>query len=144
MFKLKDRMNNIINFSLDFISKRLKLNIRHLITYYLSKFYSNKVNKKLIVFGSNNGKTFAGNSRILFLYLTQNSSYNCIWLTSSKKVIKELKDKNYNVVNSRKLFKTIKILKIAQYIFITHSYSDISMISFSPETTFIFEKSHTT
>ena len=137
MSRLALKFNKLLNFSFDIISKKLRLNIRHLIAYTLSKLYSNRVNEKLLVFGSTNGNAFSGNSKYLFLYLNQNSNYHCIWITSSEKILKDLGNKNYNVISSRDIFKTIKTLKMAKYIFITHGFADILMVDFSPKTQLI-------
>ncbi len=119
---------------LDFISKKIGMNIRHLFTWSLSKLYPNRVDENLIVFGSTNGKAFSGNSKDLFLYLTKNTKYKCVWFTSSEEILKDLKEKKYHVLSNRKLFKPVKILKKAKYIFITHGFGDISLVDFSPDT----------
>lgn len=137
MFKLRIKINKFSNYLLDFVSKKIGLNLRHIFSYVLSKLYSTKVNEKLLVFGSTNGQAFSGNSKYLFLYLNQNSNYQCVWITSSRKVFENLRNKNYNVASNRNLFKTIKILKAANYIFITHGFGDILMIDFSPKTQLI-------
>lgn len=105
--------------------------------YFLSKLCSNNINENLLVFGSNNGKAFSGNSKYLFLYLNQNSNYQCIWITGNQKVLKDLKKNNYQVISTKSLFKTIKILKAAKCVFITHGFGDILMIDFSPKTDLI-------
>ncbi|MFX1408972.1 MAG: CDP-glycerol glycerophosphotransferase family protein [Promethearchaeota archaeon] len=137
MIRLRRKINKLVNFILDDISKKIGFNIRHLIAYIISKLYSNKIDENLLIFGSTSGKAFLGNSKYLFLYLNQNSKYNCIWITSSTKVLKHLRDKNYNVILNRDLFKTIKALKAAKYIFVTHGFGDILMIDFSPKTKLI-------
>jgi CDP-glycerol glycerophosphotransferase len=137
MIRFTKKIKKVPSFLIDIISKKLGLNIRHLFAYILSKLYSNRVNENLLVFGSTNGNAFSGNSKYLFLFLTQNSKYQCIWITSSNKVLKELENKNYNVISSRDIFKTIKTLKMAKYIFITHGFADILMIDFSPKTQLI-------
>ncbi|MFW9942041.1 MAG: CDP-glycerol glycerophosphotransferase family protein [Candidatus Thorarchaeota archaeon] len=131
------KISKLLNFSFDFISKKLGLNIRHLFTYFLSKLYSNRVDEKLLVFGSTNGKAFSGNSKYLFLYLKQNSNYKCVWITDSQEVVRDFQDRNYDVISTRELFKAIKILKAAKYIFITHGFGDFLMIDFSPKTQLI-------
>lgn len=130
MIKLTKTFNRV----LVFISNRIGMNIRHLFSWSLSKFYSNKVDENLIVFGSTNGDAFSGNSRDLFLYLAENSSYHCVWFTSSAKILKDLREKNYNVILKNKLFRSVKILKSAKYIFITHGFGDILLVDFSPDT----------
>ncbi len=133
MLKLTLTFNRL----LDFISDKIGMNIRHLFSFGLSKLYSNKVDENLLVFGSTNGNAFSGNSRDLFLYLTKNTNYKCVWFTSSEKIFKDLKEKNYHVVSNKKLFKPVKILKSAKYIFITHGFGDILLIDFSPKTELI-------
>ena len=125
------------NYLLDFISKKIGMNIRHLFSWALSKLYPNKVYQNLIVFGSTNGNAFSGNSRDLFLYLTENSNFHCVWFTSSETIHKDLKKRNYHVVSNKKLFEPVKVLKAAKYIFITHGFGDILLIDFSPETELI-------
>ena len=125
MARFTIKISKVLSFSIDFISKKIGMNIRHLFAYILSKLYSNRVNENLLVFGSTNGNAFSGNSKYLFLYLNQNSNYHCIWITSSEKILKDLGNKNYNVISSRDIFKTIKTLKMAKYIFITHGFADI-------------------
>ncbi|MFX1311089.1 MAG: CDP-glycerol glycerophosphotransferase family protein [Promethearchaeota archaeon] len=137
MTRLKKVINKFFNYSIDFINNKTRLNIRHIIAYFLSKLCSNKVNENLIVFGSNNGKAFSGNSKYLFLYLNQNSNYQCIWFTTSRKVLNDLRNKNYHVISVKNLIKAIKTLKAAKYIFITHGLGDILMIDFSPQTQLI-------
>ena len=127
----------IFNRFLDFISKKIGMNIRHLFSFSLSKLYSNKVNENILVFGSTNGNSFSGNSRELFLYLNKYSKYHCVWFTSSEKIYKDLKKKGYHVVSNRKLFKPVKILKAAKYIFITHGFGDILLVDFSPDTVLV-------
>jgi len=127
----------IINKVMEFFSKKTDMNILHLFSYLISKLYSKKVDDRLLIFGSTNGKSFAGNSKELFLFLSKNSNYHCVWITSSEEIFKELKSKNYNVVLSKKLFITIKILKAANNIFITNGFGDILMIDFSPDTKLI-------
>ena len=78
MLKLSKTLNRL----LDFLSKRIRMNIRHFISLIISKCYSNKVKENLIAFGSTNGNAFAGNTRDLFLYLNKNSNYHCVWFTS--------------------------------------------------------------
>ncbi|MFX1408971.1 MAG: CDP-glycerol glycerophosphotransferase family protein, partial [Promethearchaeota archaeon] len=137
MTRLRRKIKKVQNFLLDFISNKIGFNIRHLIAYFISKLYSNKIDDNLLVFGSTNGKAFSGNSKYLFLHLTQHSSYHCIWVTSSKEVLENLRNRRFNVVSNRNFFKTIKILKAAKFIFITHGFSDILMVDLSPKTQLI-------
>lgn len=135
-------MSNIKNFFTNLsekISKKAGANFRHLFSFPLSKLYSKKINEKLLVFGSTNGNAYAGNSKVVFEYLCEHSDYYCVWITASDKVYDELKKKNYNVVlSTRDIFRTIKILKSAKIIFISHGFGDITLIDFSPDTKIIY------
>ncbi|MFX0141129.1 MAG: hypothetical protein ACFFDN_46250, partial [Candidatus Hodarchaeota archaeon] len=89
------------------------MNIRHLFSLIISKLYSNKIDDNLIAFGSTNGNAFTGNSKELFLYLSKNSKYHCVWFTSSEKILNDLRKKGYHAESNRKIVKPVKILKAA-------------------------------
>ena len=131
------RLTNIFNSFLEFISKKIGMNLKHLFSYAISRLYSDNVSENLLVFGSTNGQAFAGNSKVLFQYLTKHSNYHCVWITASEKVFNDLKRQNYQVVLNKNLIETIRILKAAKYIFITHGFGDIFFIDFSPKTKLI-------
>ena len=131
------RFNKIFNSSLEFISKKVGMNIKHIISYPLSKLFSNKVYKNLLVFGSTNGQAFAGNPKIVFEYLCEHSNYQCVWITGSETIFRDLKKRHYNVVLNKDIIKTIKTLKAAKYIFISHGFGDIFYIDFSPSSRLI-------
>jgi len=137
LFRIRKKINKFSNYLLDFVSEKIGFNLRHIFTYVLSKLYSTKVNERLLIFGSTSGQAFSGNSKYLFLYLNQNSNYKCVWVTSSEKVLKDLKSKNYFVVSNYDIFKTIKILRAARFIFITHGFGDILFIDLSSRTQLI-------
>jgi len=131
------KITNVYNRILDLLSKRIAMNIRHLFSLIISKFYSDKVQENLIVFGSTNGNAFTGNSKELFLYLSKNSNYQCVWFTSSEKILNDLRRKGYHAEWNRKIVKPVKILKAAKYIFITHGFGDVLLVDFSPDTTVV-------
>lgn len=130
-------ITKIFNRSLDIITKRVRVNIKHIVSYTLSKFFSSKVNNNLLVFGSTNGQAYTGNSKVIFEYLCNHSKYYCVWITGSEEVYRDLKKKQYRVVLNKNIIKTIKILKAAKYIFISHGFGDISYIDFSPDSKLI-------
>ncbi|MFX1393998.1 MAG: CDP-glycerol glycerophosphotransferase family protein [Promethearchaeota archaeon] len=131
------KITKIFNRVLDLFSKKLGMNIRHLFSLIISKFYDNKVNENLIAFGSTNGNAFTGNSKELFLYLNKNSNYHCVWFTSSDSILNDLRKKGYHAESNRKIIKPVKILKAAKYIFITHGFGDVLLVDFSPDTTVV-------
>jgi len=128
------KTTKLFNRVLDLLSKRLGMNIRHLFSLIISKFYNNKVDDNLIAFGSTNGNSFSGNSKELFLYLNKNSNYHCVWFTSSDKILNDLRKKGYHAESNRKIVRPVKILKAAKYIFITHGFGDVLLVDFSPDT----------
>ncbi|MHA1273753.1 MAG: CDP-glycerol glycerophosphotransferase family protein [Promethearchaeota archaeon] len=135
----KTKINLFLDKIVEVISQKLKMNIKHPITFILSKLFdNNSIIENLLVFGSTNGNAYAGNSKALFEYLNEKTRYKCVWITKSDKIMKMLNNKNYNVISQKDWFKTIKTLKSAKYIFITHGFGDILMIDFSPKTKLIF------
>ncbi|MHA1147609.1 MAG: CDP-glycerol glycerophosphotransferase family protein [Promethearchaeota archaeon] len=135
---IKQHIDDLIYRILDIVSKKIRFNLFHTISYILSKFYPNNVIDNLLVFGSTNGNAFSGNTKTLFEYMHKNPKYKCIWITRSDEIKKNLEKYNYNVVSSKNIFKTLRVLKSAHYIFITHGYGDILLIDFSPNSKLIF------
>ena len=131
------KTTKIYNRILDLLSKRIQMNVRHLFSLIISKLYSNRVDENLIVFGSTNGNSFSGNSKELFLYLSKNSKYHCVWFASSEKILNNLRKKGYHAESNRKIVRPVKILKAAKYIFITHGFGDVLLVDFSPDTTVV-------
>ncbi|MFX0186739.1 MAG: CDP-glycerol glycerophosphotransferase family protein [Candidatus Hodarchaeota archaeon] len=131
------RFNRTFNNVLEFVSKKVGMNIKHILSYPLSKLFSKKVYDSLLVFGSTNGQAFAGNPKVVFQYLCEHSNYKCVWITGSENVYRDLKRRNYNVVLNKNIIKTIKTLKAAKYIFISHGFGDIFYIDFSPKSRLI-------
>ena len=102
----------------------------------ISKFVSNKINENLIVMGAYGGETYLDNTKYLFKYLNQHSDYKLVWITKSYDVIRELNKKGYKAVFKYDL-KAIKLLRSANYIFMSHGLVDVLPIKFSPKTTVI-------
>lgn len=102
----------------------------------ISKFVSNRINENLIVMGAYGGNMYIDNTKYLFEYLNRHSDYKLVWITNSYDLMRELKKKRINVVFKYDL-KTIRLLRKAKFIFISHGYDDILPIEFSPKTTII-------
>jgi len=98
--------------------------------------YKDDIDEKVIVMGGQVGVGFFGNTKYLFKFLDKNSDYQIIWITKFDKILNELKQKGYNVLPQFSL-KTIKTLRKANYIFLTHGYYDVLPIDFSPNTKII-------
>ena len=104
-----------------------------LIIKNISIFFRDKVNENLVVMGAFSGGAFIDNTKYLFEFLNKNSDYELIWVAKTNKLLKELKKKGYNVVPQYNL-QTIKLLRRAKYIFMTHGSVDVLHVKFSPKT----------
>ena len=75
------------------IAKILRINPHFffdMVIFHFSKLFRANIDDNLIIFGAANGKAFMGNPKYLHNYLRENTSYKLIWLSKSKKLIKEL------------------------------------------------------
>ena len=83
-----------------------------------------KTDKFLMLFGTVNGK-FTDNPKYLYLYVAENEkNLKPVWITKNKKVYKELKKQNYNVV-IKNSFKAFFLAMRAKYYFFSHNIEDI-------------------
>lgn len=98
-----------------------------------SKVYKSKINEKLIVMGAFSGGGFVDNTKYLFKFLSERSNYTVFWMTKMDQIIDDLSKNGYNVVRTYSL-KSIKLLRRAKYIFMTHGLEDILPIKFSAKT----------
>ena len=103
----------------------------------ISRFKSSKIDDNLLIFGANQGKAFTGNTKYLFLYLNEFSDYECIWVSRSKEVVRELRERGFNSLYAFS-FNAFSKLRKARYIFITHGMGDVLPIKFSKKTKLIF------
>ncbi len=103
----------------------------------ISRFKSSKIDENLLIFGAYQGESFLGNTKYLFLYLNEFSDYECIWVSRSKEVVRELSDRGFNSLYAF-TFKAFSKLRKARYIFITHGIGDVLPIKFSKKTKLIF------
>lgn len=101
-----------------------------------SSFFSNKVDKNLIILSAYGGKAFTDNTKYIYKYLVDKTNFKAIWLTNSHELLNKLKAKGYNAQYKFNL-STIRLLRRAKYVFTTHGVFDVLPINFSPETTFI-------
>jgi len=104
-----------------------------IIIKHVSRFFSNKIDEKLIVLGAYGGKAFIGNTKYLFKFLNEHSKYKIIWVTKSKYLNDKLNREGYSSLYTYSL-KTIKVLRKAKFIFLTHGFEDVLPIDFSPKT----------
>lgn len=104
-----------------------------IIIKHVSRFFSNKIDEKLIVLGAYGGQAFIGNTKCLFKFLNEHSKYKIIWVTKSKYLIDKLNREGYSALYKYSL-KTIKVLRKAKFIFLTHGFEDVLPIDFSPKT----------
>jgi len=103
----------------------------------ISRFKSSKIDENLLIFGAHQGEAFIGNTKYLFLYLNEFSDYECIWVSRSKEVVRELSEKGFNSLYAF-TFKAFSKLRKAREVFITHGIGDVLPIKFSKKTKLIF------
>jgi len=104
-----------------------------IIIKHFSRFFSNKIDEKLIVLGAYGGQAFIGNTKYLFKFLNDHSKYKIIWVTKSKYLRDKLNREGYSALYTYSL-KTIKVLRKAKFVFLTHGFEDVLPIDFSPKT----------
>ena len=103
----------------------------------ISRFKSSKIDENLLIFGAHQGEAFIGNTKYLFLYLNEFSDYECIWVSRSKEVVRELRERGFNSLYAF-TFNAFAKLRKARYIFITHGMGDVLPIKVSKKTKLIF------
>jgi len=103
----------------------------------ISRFKSSKIDDNLLIFGAYQGKAFIGNTKYLFLYLNELSDYECIWVSRSKEVVRELSEMGFNSLYAF-TFKAFSKLRKARCVFITHGTGDVLPIKFSKKTKLIY------
>ena len=103
----------------------------------ISRFKSSKIDENLLIFGAYQGESFLGNTKYLFLYLNEFSNYECVWVSRSKEVVRELKERGYFSLYAF-TFKALSKLRKARCVFITHGKGDVLPIKFSKKTKLIF------
>ena len=104
--------------------------------YHISKFFKAKVDDKLIVLGGAHGTAFMGNTKYLYKFLKKNTDYKLVWVYKSQELRKELEKQGIKSVYRYSL-EAIKTLRRARAVFVTHGYSDILPVKFSPRTVVI-------
>ncbi|MGQ4874920.1 MAG: CDP-glycerol glycerophosphotransferase family protein [Promethearchaeia archaeon] len=109
--------------------------VDYVLIHYISLFIRGKVDDKLIVLGSANGKAFIGNTKYIYEFL-KDYDYKLIWFSKSRILSKELKERGIEFVEGTSL-RSIKTLRRAKYIFLTHGLTDILPIRFSKKTIII-------
>lgn len=123
------RLIKNINFYLkNFMSEMIKIG---------SRFIRTKFNDNLLIFGGYKGKEFLGNSKYLYLFFNKYSDYECIWISESRKIIRDLKKQGFKSIYKYSLKALLKE-KSANCIFITHSLRDVLDIKYSKKTKIVY------
>ena len=102
-----------------------------------SRFKSSKIEENLLIFGAHQGEAFIGNTKYLFQYFNEFSDYECIWVSRSKEVVRELRERGFNSLYAFS-FNAFSKLRKARCVFITHGIGDVLPIKFSKKTKLIF------
>ena len=103
----------------------------------ISRFKSSKIDDNLLIFGAYQGESFLGNTKYLFLYLNEFSDYECIWVSRSKEIVRELSEMGFTSLYAF-TFKAFSKLRKARCVFITHGKGDVLPIKLSKKTKLIF------
>ncbi|MBS4174950.1 CDP-glycerol glycerophosphotransferase family protein [Bacillus sp. FJAT-49736] len=114
----------LILFSVNKNYSKFKLLLKRtivVILYFASKLFPRS--KKIIVFGAENGMGFRGNPKYLFLEMVKNPGYQCIWITKSQQVVKELNEKGFTSYKHHSL-KGIYYQLRAKLVIHSHSIND--------------------
>ncbi|MFW9942103.1 MAG: CDP-glycerol glycerophosphotransferase family protein [Candidatus Thorarchaeota archaeon] len=102
----------------------------------ISRLFKSKVDDKLIIMGAHGGYAYLDNTKYLFEFLNKHSDYKIVWITRSHELLNKIQNKGYQAAYIYDL-KTIRLLRRAKFIFITHGYVDILPIEFSSDTCII-------
>lgn len=128
LFKIIEKFSIIRKFELYDFFKSI---VVPFIIQRISCFFGGITDKKIIVMGAYSGRFFIDNTKYLFKFLNKYSNHMVFWIAKDDVVIEELRKKNFNVLPFYSL-RTIKLLRRAKYIFLTHGYPDIPPIKISP------------
>ncbi len=134
IFNLIQRVSFIKKYRLYDFSKQI---IYPFLIKNISKLWTDRIDEKLIIMGAHYGGAYLDNTKYLFEYLNKNSDYNLVWIAKLRDVAIEIRKKGYSVTPFFS-FTTIKLLRKAKYIFISHGLEDVLPIKFSPKTTILF------
>ena len=94
------------------------------------------IDKQLLLFSTQGGRTYDGNAKYLFLYCSKYSNYDCIWITKDKKIEKKIINSEFDAIYYFTWKALILSLK-ANCVFITHSLSDVMPVFYNSKTIII-------
>lgn len=100
----------------------------------ISKLFKDKIDEKLIILGAYGGGAFVDNTKYLFKFLVKKTDYKVIWVTKFNEVASEIRNLGGKVIPFWNI-NTMRLLRHAKYIFMTHGFIDVMTIEFSPKTT---------
>jgi len=95
-----------------------------------------KIDKQLLLFGTQGGRSYDGNAKYLFVYCNQHTSYCCVWVTKNRKIEKALLVTGFDAVYYFSWRAFVLSLR-AYFVFITHSLSDVMPVFYNKQTIII-------
>jgi CDP-glycerol glycerophosphotransferase len=95
-----------------------------------------KIDKQLLLFSTQGGRSYDGNAKYLFLYCSKYSNYDCVWITKDKKIGKEINDSGFKSLYYF-TWKALALSLKAYCVFITHSLSDVMPVFYNSQTIII-------
>jgi CDP-glycerol glycerophosphotransferase len=107
-----------------------------LLIKFISKFFDDAIDDNLIILSAYSGRLYIDNPKYLYEFLNKQSKKKVIWITKNRDITSKLKKKGFNVLPFYSI-NTIKLLRKAKYIFLSHGRLDILPIKISSHTTII-------
>lgn len=108
--------------------------ILYVISFFLRYFI--RINKKVLLFSTQGGRTYEGNAKYLFIYFSLYTDYECIWITKNKNINNQINNEGFKSFHFFS-WKTLILSLKANSIFITHSLSDVMPVFYNKNSTII-------
>ncbi len=108
--------------------------ILYIVSFFLRYFIG--INKKILLFSTQGGRTYEGNAKYLFIYFSLYTDYECIWITKNKNINNQINNEGFKSLYFFSWEPLILSLK-ANCIFITHSLSDVMPVFYNKKSIII-------
>ncbi|MGG1071853.1 CDP-glycerol glycerophosphotransferase family protein [Priestia megaterium] len=111
-----------------------KYGVLYFLSFIFRPFFS--INSNLLLFSARGGRGYEGNTKYLYLYSSQYTDYECVWITKDLEILKMLNQSNYRCVYYFSM-EALKLSLQAHAVFITHSLSDVMPVFYKKKTKII-------
>lgn len=109
----------------------IKYIILYILSFFLRPFFS--VNSNLMLFSARGGRGYEGNTKYLYLYASKFSDSTCVWITKDMEIYTSLLKEGHKCAYYFS-WEALKLCLQAQYVFITHSLSDVMPVFYKKQT----------